>query len=281
MIKKIFCLFSIFFCFPFLCFSHGQEQHDEYLSKVFFGKELQLKPAEEEKLKLICFSSRIAIDQFNGKYVEELEFLKSKKIRTISSIDEIDYTGNQYHQRYTHRGWTFSYVLDKGHWLLRKQLLTDTTAKVFPIKNENQKDAFSALVYYVHILGDHDGDDITNTMCRIALGGRADKLDILDELANVYIPALFYDQKENTDSVCKKLKAINRKCNRLLLRTGEGFDDRNVRRDVSELTPEEYLIYQNYAYETLKVLSQEIPLLLKNEKWFTKAFPTFLGSYKY
>lgn len=276
--KKKFTIVLIVLSFiNMLCFSHGAEKHYEFLITVLFGANSAIAPSYKEldKLKLLDFSSRIAIDQYNGSYEMELNYLQSKGVKAVSSIREIDYSGNSHHQRYTHRGWTFPYANEKGNWALRKKLMLDTTAKVFYFDSNEQHDAFTALMYYIHILGDHDGDSISNTMDRIALGGRSDKADILDELANIYLPKLFKKQKSDVNTLCEKLISINYKCANLLRRKGEGYDDRNVKRDAKDLTDEEYKIYQKYANDTINVLSEEIPKLLKNEKWFTKAFPSY------
>lgn len=259
------------------CFSHGAEKHDEFFKLVLFGADISLSEKEIDKLTLLDYSSRVAIDQYNGSYKIELNFLKSKGIQTIAQLKFIDYSSNSHHQRYTHRGWTFSYVTETGNWPLRKQLILDTSRKVFSFKSSEQNDAFAALIYYVHILGDHDGDKISNTMDRIALGGRSDKLDILDELSNIYIPKLFKNQKMEVNALCEKLRSINYKCSNLLRKKGDGFNDRNVKRDAIELSAEEYKIYQEYAKETLRILAEEIPVLLKKEKWFVKTFPSALS----
>lgn len=272
MIKKIYVCLIISFILPFSCFAHGAEIHDKYFQKIIFGDNIQLSMKEQEKIKLLNYSTRIAIDQYNSSYESELNYLKSKNIKTITSIKEIDFTSNSHHQRYTHRGWNFSYVTTTGNWDLRKQLMLDTTKELISFPSKDIHDAFTALMYYVHILGDHEGDKISNTMHRIALGGRNDKIDILDELSNIYIPILFKNQ--NTEIICNKLQVINRKCAILLRRTEKGYEDRNKKRDVIELTEEEYKQYQKYAKDTLKILSEEIPILLKNEKWFTKVFPS-------
>ena len=276
--KKKFLILIVVSCFiNTLCFSHSAEMHYEFLKAVLFGNNtaITLNDKEQDRLKLLDYSSRVAIDQYNGSYGMELRYLQSKGIKTISSINEIDYSGNSHHQRYTHRGWTFSYVSSTGNWALRKKLMLDTSGKIFSFDSNEQHDAFTALMYYIHILGDHAGDSIANTMDRIALGGRSDKLDILDELANIYLPKLFKNQKSEVNNLCEKLLSINYKCSNLLRRKGEGYDDRNVKRDVKELTAEEYKIYQKYANDTLNALAEEIPILLKNEKWFFKAFPSY------
>lgn len=274
--KKFLIIIVNIFLSNVFCFSHGAEMHYEFLKSILFGtnKTITFNDKELEKLKLLDFSSRVAIDQYNGNYIDELNFLQSKGIKTISSIKLIDFSGNSHHQRYTHRGWTFSYVTNTGNWGLRKKLILDTTKKIFSFDSNEQHDAFSALLYYVHILGDHDGDSISNTMDRIALGGRSDKLDILSELTNIYLPKLFKNQKKEVNSLCEKLISINNKCSKLLIRKGDGYDDRNVKRDVKDLSEPEYEIYISYAKETLKALAEYIPILLKNEKWFIKVFPS-------
>lgn len=272
MIKKI--LIILIFFSNFYCFSHNFVTHDDFFKKVLFGRDIQLSFKEQEKMTLLNYSSRVAIDQYNGSCEKELNYLKSKGIKTISSIENIDFTGNSHHQRYTHRGWNFHYATNTGNWSLRKNLMLDTTKKIFSFISTEQHDAFTALVYYVHILGDHDGDKISNTMDRIPLGGRSDNIDILSELTSIYLPKLFKNQKIEANNLCERLQSINRKCANLLKRKGPGYDDRNVKRDVKELSEEEYMIYQSYAKETLKILAEEVPMLLKNEKWFWKEFPS-------
>ena len=271
--KKYFVLLFLFF--PFLCFSHDSDEHDYIFKMVLFGSDITLQPAEQEKLKMLNNASHIAIDQYNGRYENELNFLKKKRIKTIESIADIDFTFNSHHQRFTHRGWTFSYASSKGNWPKRKQLILDTTDKVFKFNSNEQHDAFSALLYYIHIIGDHDGDNKVNSIDRIPLGAEPDKLDILDELANIYLPRLFKNQIA-VNELCDKLQKTNRKCAILLRRHGEGYEDRNVKRDVIDLTEEEYKIYQQYAKDTIKVLEEYIPVLLKNEKWFCKSFPSII-----
>ena len=272
--KRLSLLFFLSVIFYSFAFSHGAAMHDEIFYYILFEQDVQLNTKEQEKMSLLYYSSRVAIDQYNGSYENELNYLKSKGIKTIPDIAVIDYTGNSHHQRYTHRGWTFEYSRDLGNWVARKQLILDTTQKVFSFESEEQHEAFSAFMYYIHILGDHDGDKKDNSMDRIALGGRADQIDILDELSSIYLPKLFKSQKDKVNYLCERLQNINRKCSNLLRRTGDGYDDRNVKRDVKELSDEEYIIYQRYAKETLKVLTEEVPNLLLNEKWFVKAFPS-------
>ena len=83
MIKKIYVSLIIFLILNDSCFSHGAIVHDEYFQKVLFGNNIQLSIKEQEKIKLLNYSTRIAIDQYNGSYENELNYLKSKSIKTI------------------------------------------------------------------------------------------------------------------------------------------------------------------------------------------------------
>ena len=99
----------------------------------------------------------------------------------VAKFDEIDLntdngssiTANT-HRKYTHLGWNYKYQNpDEEFWPKRKQLLIDTVYWVLfnrdtilaeiPIrwdyKSDEQCEAFCAVVYYIHILGDHiEGD---------------------------------------------------------------------------------------------------------------------------
>ena len=86
------------------------------------------------------------------------------------SIQDIDFKGNSTHRRYTHKGWNYTYSgeQDKGqNWPLRKTILVNTVEKVFGMDGlwgavsslwdttgEEWADAFAAMLYYLHVLGD-------------------------------------------------------------------------------------------------------------------------------
>ena len=71
--------------------------------------------------------------------------------------------------------------------------------------------------------------------------------------------------------MAEKLQKVNNKCDKLIRRKDENHV---MRRDVNELSDEEYKTYQKYAKETFNILFEDVPKLLKNEKWFIKAFPS-------
>lgn len=101
--------------------------------------------------------------------------------------EEKNITANT-HRMYTHQGWNSVKYSNKEFWDVRKKILLEASQQslfdVSPLNipwfsdfisklsgPDEQCDAFCALVYYVHILGDHlEGD-------------KPDKLDALEPLA--------------------------------------------------------------------------------------------------
>ena len=127
-----------------------------------------------------------------------------------------------------------------------------------------QCDAFCALVYYVHILGDHlEGD-------------KPDKLEALEPLAQYeslsspgiipelqeYLQVLFADQKTSWAfmSLMQGLDTLGRKAEKVYYSSG-GIN-----------TEEKCAINMENAKELLTLLGDYIPELLKNEDFFIEAF---------
>jgi hypothetical protein len=81
----------------------------------------------------------------------------SARIKNLPAAEQIDFTGNQYHQRATHWGWDFTNYTNQLLWETRKQLLLSTLDEVFAFQETGtiKRDSFGALLYYTHILGDH------------------------------------------------------------------------------------------------------------------------------
>lgn len=143
----------IFFSVLPVADAHGKDGangHDRIMSWVLFGDKAyksKLDKSGEEYKALVALENAVAIclDQFNGCYTDELRVLNKMNIHGIpKKIDEINFTGNQYHRRYTHRGWNFNYTgihpsswneEEKGPWSdcwkLRKETLLQTVNKVF------------------------------------------------------------------------------------------------------------------------------------------------------
>ena len=171
--KKIFGLFILglvlFFSLYSASHAHNAEKHNQELRCVLFGPSCKL-PNDNNKTKTaiqkLYKASYLAIDQFNGKGVTTLRELEEYGIKWLpTNIKKINYTIEiDKHRMYTHRGWSHDYIIDSGHWNVRKMILLSTVNNVFkfghttnnPDNYKGQCDSFAALMYYVHILGDHE-----------------------------------------------------------------------------------------------------------------------------
>ena len=157
--------------FSISAFAHDKDAHDKVVKDVLFGENRAAFMGEQqEKLNYLLNAVAICLDQYNGKYNDELQELNDGGVSGIpESINEIDFKGNEYHRMFTHRGWNHIYPLDRGKWETRKTILLQTVKDVFDFHSRiklvgflriekeysDQCDAFAAFLYYLHILGEY------------------------------------------------------------------------------------------------------------------------------
>jgi hypothetical protein len=186
----------------------------------------------------LVVDSRIKIDREPYTEGEEaMQFLqdhqKELKINNVPNLRELITPGGNIHGIYSHLGWnhvypeTFGYNSDdfysnriypNSSWLKRKKLLCDALGKIFDfgLFEGRKKDALGALLYYVHILGDHEVSAKSTAHTRLPIISMNEqgflewgkhpfndirwipKTTIIDEL-QVYLSVLFSDQK-HTDT---------------------------------------------------------------------------------
>lgn len=224
----------------------------------------------------------MAIDQFNGNGVTELNNLLAEKIPGIpSSIDHIDFSSNYAHRNFTHRGWNVTYD-EKSHWSLRQTILLNTIrAKLFskvesPLSwfpwlsdqvygdgNEKQCEAFAVLVYYVHVLGDHIEAEKHTALAYVAPLSNSHDRDnpgLIPDLMR-YLLVLFESQtdSEQYKSMMQDLEHLADTADWLYTGTG------GVRE-------EQFGEYHQCALDLLEVLATYMPDLLKKEKFFHSTF---------
>lgn len=265
-------------------FAYDREGHDKTLEEVLFGNNMYSsskgEPIKKAAKALKC-ASYLAIDQYNGKGEADITFLKNDfQVSGIPEISDIDFTSNNNHRRYTHRGWDYTYVPDKANWQKRKSILLSTVNKEFNFKKSPNKvlgkvnkkyleydkkcDSFCALIYYIHIIGDQI-DNKTYTQFRsnypnqMKLGGK-DEENIIAELLK-HTEILFEDQVSSNKYTHLKtsLTSLNGKIKALL-------------RDGDINTEEKYTQYIEYAKQLEKILSANIPNLLREEEFFKKVY---------
>ncbi|MDD5900624.1 MAG: hypothetical protein PUC73_07020 [Lachnospiraceae bacterium] len=251
-------------------FSFERKQHDKYMEEVLFKnfKEIQNDNDANRCFKAIGCAAYLTIDQFNDNGQKDLDYLVNEmKIKGLpSNVSEISFNASgTTHRTYTHRGWDFQYVGEmKELWMERKVVLITTVDSLFDFEgNTNKRDSFCALIYYIHILGDHMDDTsyyVKNGL-KMDVGGRVDEESIIDELQH-HIGILFADQKYTHKY-------------RSLTTTLEKYDNRFgelVRSEGGINSDEKFQEKQELTEDLMKILTMYIPEMLKEEQFFYERF---------
>jgi len=188
-------LFLLFFAFinVMLVFSKPFDLHNDDLSRLLTGKPFYSNSGNH---KLIVFlvglgnivyltadSTHDAYGEPTNDVNETIKYLtlnqKELKIDKIPNAKEFLTPGGPFHGEYTHLGWDHpSYAPETSRkWLVRKEILRDFLGKHFNFGlngntdfiKPSKRDSFAALLYYVHILGDHEYDTITTARTHIPI----------------------------------------------------------------------------------------------------------------
>lgn len=260
-----------------ICEAHNLQGHNEELKQILFGQTAStLTYKGENNFRLLCEAVHLAVDYTNqpqgARFYNDL---KTNGVDNLPPLESISFAGNQYHQKYTHMGWEFYYGIghmDKANWTARKEILLQTVDKICKFKKEEQikKDAFAALIYEIHILGDHIGDTEATRYTRIRLvsepgyKGQAVSPTSDGPFNNMtlytymlyHIQRLFREQK-NTYEYNEVVKFLERHKNEYLnYENGEvSYDD-----------------IRFLATETKKVLVRYLPQLFERESFFKRSF---------
>lgn len=276
---------SIFCCIVFNSFrsySYGTDEHDKILNRVLFGSDKPLLAGDKNnKLKAIDYASYLCVDQYNSSGNAKLIFLRDtigvKNI--VKSIAEINFGDNYSHRKFTHQGWNYKFthtkipktdIFEDINWEKRKKILLETCKKVFDfdfslIGYDKKCDAFSSLVYYMHLIGDYR--DMKETEYdkyklnadkhpyMIPLYKRNDSINILNSLEENF-KTLFSSQKNDGNYrklLSPSLSEISKIKNRLSL----------------ECSYDEYI---KICEDLINVLQNNVPDLLRKEEFFRKEF---------
>ncbi len=273
----ILLIIAIFAAFLIPAFAFDRDEHDEYLEKVLFILG-DVPVGGKEKVEMLECASYLTLDQYNGTGIEDLDYLKSHGVSSLpKSIDDIDFSGNSLHRRYTHQGWNYIYSgeKDKANWPVRKDILRSTTNQVFDFGVTNeitgrfcaQCDSFSALVYYVHILGDMIHDETPK--------GSSEQLPFARAHADENTPDIFFELRPHLETLFKdtadsrsntyhglmtKFNVLARKARSLEATTG-GVN-----------TQEKIAQQKEYENDLMDLLIAYVPRLLRYTEFFAKAF---------
>lgn len=291
MIKKITRVISIIFAISLfaLCtanvYAFEDKEHDEYLEKVLFGSanfKTNKPDTIKEKIKILEYASYLSIDQYNAAQhpndIEKLNYLKKKDIPDIPELSDIDFQGNQYHRRFTHRGWDFDYTSvgkDKANWPVRKNMLINAVNNVCDFGFFSKKflwfdidkkcKSFAALVYYVHVLGDHIDNKWEKRSvgyAMIHLADAHDKNNSLTKDLKYHLGILFDDQDGSNkyNQLINEIDLIENRAEAVISSSG------------GILTEEKFNIYHQCAVDLMDLLIERVPTLLKNESFFANVF---------
>ncbi len=253
-----------------LLFSFPRPMHDDYMTQVLFGDKSLIYRNSKEVEALKC-ASYLAIDQFNAKpHVkgygkDELAFLKQMGVKNLpKDIFVTNFSGNHLHRSFTHRGWNFNYPDDRANWSTRKEILINTINKIFNL-SKKEADSFGALIYYIHVLGDHiDDQEIKSAEDKIEFVGRLTKYDIVHELP-YHFSILFKKQKKSPayQTLLQKMRGIQWQVKFLYEKT-DGMTNYSV---------DDFEIYKAGRQELMNVLIRYVPELLRDVDFFREKFP--------
>ena len=261
--------------------AHERWEHDEELEYVLFRDRnyADSHPTTGQIIKRIEDAAYLAIDQFNENGKEDLKRLNDDKIPGIpTSLDEFKFSGNYAHRQFTHRGWNVTYD-ENAHWPIRQTILKNTVrTKLFssmegplawlPWSSERgnldrKAEAFSVLVYYVHVLGDHIEAEKYTALAYVAPLANYNDRDnpgVSPDLMR-YLAILFADQtdSEQYKSMIQDLEMLAESSNTLYHTTGG-------------IREEQFPEYHQKALNLLETLATYVPDLLKKEEFFHNAF---------
>lgn len=281
--KRIVCcvlLIAVFLSTAIPAYTYDAAEHNFYLELVLFGPNnavTTMSPKAQNALKALEYASYLALDQYNGKGTTELTYLQSTyHVPGLpKNIDAIDFQGNEFHRKFTHYGWDHQYDDDRANWAVRKNILLATTEKVFDFQMFSGKilwldvgyaqkcNGFAALLYYVHVLGDHEAlESYKNiAMMQLAQPHPNQSPDIYSEL-KYHLQVLFADQSttHKYEAFMQELDTQAEAARRLAASPG-GIS-----------TDEKFVEYKAQVDALLTLLQDYVWQMLKEEKFFTDVF---------
>ena len=271
MIKRYILILMFFFISDLHTFAHSGSQHIYDMYEILFGNiQFQSTPSFE----LLRMATTLTLDQYEaGKNQELYDFLSKSGVPNIPAQDVLTYSASfRTHQKYTHLGWNYEYSDKRGNWEQRKKMLVSTVNHVFNFKDKNIKaDSFAALLYEIHILGDHIGDTHTTYYTRIRLcSDKCYKGQLISSTSSgsfknqtlvtyliYHIERLFREQKHTSEY-------------KALLNFLHSKKDSFIQTEITAANHN--VTIKRLAEEIKRELVKYIPILLKREAFFARVF---------
>lgn len=244
--------------------------HNAALRKVLFGNS---RVRDTDKMDALNDACQLAIDQHNKDSQKILDRLRERVPGLPERVDEFDVGHGNLHRNYTHKGWDYEYKNDEAHWSdIRKKIILDTVNKEFDfgllsnitvLGYDKRCESFSALMYYVHILQDHNTNtEFHKNYEEIPLvKGKYDKYGIIEELEK-HCAVLFSDIDDTKEyrKLFYELEFHKKKIKKIYASRNDLYNS------------DTYEEYRKSAEKILDMLERNIPSLLRNEKFFKEAF---------
>lgn len=271
--------------------AHKRTIHDRELEKVLFDRENPFLENEQDPryraLHALENAVSLCLDQFGMKdgqaTLEELRFYGIPKLP--KRVEELNPPVGQTqlsasnHRAYTHRGWDYYYQIDLANWPKRKSILTLTAQKVFSFKDEKQCDSFSALLYYIHILGDYLEDSdykkfngaSNGQKIPFASANYTSTPDIFSELEK-HLSIVFHNQLDTNTylSLKSKLTKTAKKARKITGSSG-GVNNQQKYEEIHQCAEELMAVLCGNEYGEQRY-DNRFHKLLANEDFFRKVF---------
>lgn len=266
-------LITCFICIP--AYAGGRDSHDKVLKDVLLGnKGTFISTDAIGSLQLLQDASQLAID--HNQPQRTLDNLR-KSVRGLpKTVDEFNGpgAGGPTHRNYTHKGWDYDYgENDLAHWKdKRKGILLKTVNEVFDfgflsgkafIGYDERCNSLSALIYYVHIIHDHEENEVFHEKYEEIpiIKGKRDQFGIIEELEK-HCEILFSDVKDSKEyhDLTSHLKERKRSIRKVYNSRYDLYNENN------------YEAYHKEAIALMNNLKSDIPKLLEKEKFFTDVF---------
>lgn len=272
-----------------LCYAHPFSDQKKEMQYVLFGRDnyyASQPKKQRDAIDALAYAQNLVTDEFNGDttpvFAERLSFLQNLGVQGLpTGIEEIDFKYNSGHEKFVNIRWEPYETPQKGNWKVRKNILLTTVNKVFDfgmgtdiylfgnnplVPYEKQCDAFAALLFYVHQIGDIETTAYKAYVFPLARQHPGEgNADILWDLMEIYLPSLFPSQVDSDE-----YKNLFTELGRL------ATDARELAGSVGGINSEEKeKRIKAYAQETIQILSRYIPKMLHNETFFINTFPEF------
>ena len=261
-ISAVICIFIL----PVSLSASDEPVHNGQMLNVLFGRPFTISRTEQQKTEILEKAVFLCVDLFNGYNIHYLTDLNNYGVQNLPSAQYIDFSSNYTHQRATHRGWDFKNYSNQAMWEERKKLLLFSIDRLFDFQETEmiKRDSFAALLYYVHIIGDHIGNSKRTLPDRMRINGsmrgrNMERLDVVWEL-EYHIPRLFRGQESAVEY-------------KLLMKAMQRFSTQPPFDYSTAISDDDYSKLQGFAVNILNCLTENIPALLRNESFFRRAFP--------